>query len=109
MSMTLPATSSPEAALTVTVACWPTLTALMSDSERLTSRCMRLSWVSVMKPEDALDGVLEAPVLAPPVAPAPPDVPEAPDDPLLEEPDEPALTWSPTAPSTEATVAAEGA
>jgi hypothetical protein len=74
---TFPATSSPDAALTVTVACCPTLTSLMSDSLSETSKCMRLSWVRTMK-DELLDEALLVDEPLPPAPPVPP--PDADDD-----------------------------
>ena len=57
MSVTCAANCSPDAALTVTVAGWPTLTEPMSDSLSETSILKRLICASVMKLEqpDALE------------------------------------------------------
>ena len=52
MSVTRAANSSPDAALTVTVAGWPTLTEPMSDSLSETSIVKRLSCARVIKPDE---------------------------------------------------------
>ncbi len=98
-SVTCPATFSPEAALIVTVADWPTSTLPMSDSLRETSSLSLESAASTMK---ALEEDEDEDALLPPAPPPPPEA----DADELEEP-EPAV--SPTSPEIEATVPAIGA
>src|SRR6185437_11926469 len=104
------ANCSPDAALTVTVAGWPTLTEPMSDSLRETSILKRLTCARVMKLElpEALEELeLAPPPPRPPATLAPPDPVE--DDDEEAEDDEPPLTVWPTAPLTAVTVPAMGA
>ena len=110
--MTCAANCWPEAAFTVTVAGWPIFTEPMSDSLSDTSIVNRCTFTRVMKPElddwllDELELALES---APrPLATEGEEPLELPlDEP--EDPDEPAVMLSPTAPLTAATVPLVGA
>jgi hypothetical protein len=70
MWVTRAANCSPEAALTVTVAGWPTLTEPMSDSLSETSILKRLTWASVMKSDEPDESDPEEPSPLPPSPPA---------------------------------------
>ena len=70
MSVTRAANSSPDAALTVTVAGWPTLTEPMSDSLSETCILKRLICASVMKLEPLDDADELEPRPQPPRPPA---------------------------------------
>jgi hypothetical protein len=110
MSVTLAENSSPDAALTVTVAGWPFLREPMSDSLRETCILKRLICARVMKLEPLDEPLPPEPVLDPPPSPPATLAPLEPLDPLEPLPDDEPLpvVW-PTDPLIDAIVPAIGA